>query len=121
MTAIQTAWSAFENVCEDALGVIGLGNRLGSFDKAVSEKGLQRVAWGQGIWQRALRIYRVRKKFTHVVPTISHSSLLPSVELADEAISVLRDVIIADTKLVAIAASAVGSLTMTIPGGRANE
>jgi len=90
--AIQTAWSAFENVCTDTLKASGLGMRFKErFDEAVDALGLQRVNWGQGIWQQVLGVYTTRKTFAHVVPTISHQTLLSSISDAENAISVIRD------------------------------
>jgi hypothetical protein len=90
--AIQTAWTAFENVCVDALAASGLGMRFRErFDEAVANLGLNKVDWGQGVWQRALQVYSDRKEFVHVVPSISHEKLLAPIEKADRAISVMRD------------------------------
>ena len=55
--AIQTAWTAFENVCMDTLGARNLGMRFKEhfkehFNEAVLAKGLAPVEWRKGIWQR---------------------------------------------------------------------
>lgn len=85
--AIQTAWSAFENVCTDALQTTGLGMRFKDrFNEAVAAKNLLAVDWSQGIWQQVLTVYGVRKQFAHVVPTISHQTLLSSIADAEHAI-----------------------------------
>ncbi len=90
--AIQTAWSAFENVCTDALQASGLGMRFKNrFNEAVTANGLPAIDWSQGIWQRVLQVYGVRKEFVHVVPSVSHATLLSSVTEADGTINVLRD------------------------------
>jgi hypothetical protein len=82
--AIQTAWSAFENVCADALEISGLGMRFKEeFNKGIAKKGLEPVHWGQGIWNEVLQVYKKRKDFVHVVPSISHKKLLASVDEAD--------------------------------------
>jgi len=89
--AIQTAWSAFENVCTDALGAKGLGMRFRErFDEALAAKGLPPVDWGQGIWQQVLQLYGVRNESVHVVPGISHAKLMTPLQEAERAISVLR-------------------------------
>lgn len=91
---ILSAWSAFEMVCGDVLQASGLGMRFkDNFDKAVADMGLPRVDWGQGIWQRTLKIYEVRKEFTHVHPTIADARLLAPASEAEQAIAVLRDAI----------------------------
>jgi hypothetical protein len=90
--AIQTAWSAFENVCADALEISGLGMRFKEeFNKGIAKKGLEPVHWGKGIWNEVLQVYKKRKDFVHVVPSISHEKLLASVDEADQVIAVLRN------------------------------
>lgn len=101
--AIQTAWSAFENVCIDALAATGLGMRFRErFDEAVAARSLPAVDWGQGIWQRVLRVYGIRKEFVHVVPGISHARLMTPLAEAETAIAVLRDAIKAVSGLVGL-------------------
>ncbi len=93
---IQTAWSAFENVCSDALQISGLGMRFKDrFDDTVRAKGLPAIDWSQGIWQQVLQVYGVRKEFVHVVPSVSHARLLTPVSEAENAICVLRNAMIA--------------------------
>ncbi len=100
---IQTAWSAFENVCSDALGAKGLGMRFRErFDEAVAVKGLPALDWGSGIWQQVMQVYGIRKEFTHVVPGISRSRLLTPLVEAERAITVLRDGIKAVSDLVGL-------------------
>jgi hypothetical protein len=101
--AIQTAWSAFENVCSEALVAHGLGMRFREgFDRAVADNHLKPVDWGQGIWQRVLEVYRMRKEFVHVVPSISHQTLIAPIEKADRAIGIMRDGIRAVSDLVGL-------------------
>ena len=101
--AIQTSWTAFENVCADALEAKGLGMRFrDNFDKAVANKGLPPVNWGKGIWQDVLQVYGVRKEIVHVVPSISKDKLMTPLSQADQAISVLRDGIKAVSDLVGL-------------------
>lgn len=98
---IQTAWTAFENVCADALEATGLGMRFRDrFDEAVAAKGLPAVDWGRGIWQQVLQVYGVRKEFVHVVPSIVQGRLLTPLQEAEQTISVLRDGIKAVSDLV---------------------
>ncbi len=78
--AIQTAWSAFETVCSEALGAKNLGMRFKKhFDDAIAAKSLPAVNWGQGIWQKVLEVYNIRKKFVHVVPSVSRIELMTSI------------------------------------------
>jgi hypothetical protein len=89
--AVHTAWSAFEQVCADALEAKTLGMRFkDQFNDAARTKGLEPVEWGKGIWQKVLQVYETRKKFTHVVPTIERTELMPPVSVAEEAIATLR-------------------------------
>jgi hypothetical protein len=92
--AIQTAWGAFESVCVDVLKTDHLGMSFRKrFDEAVARGGWTAVDWGQGLWQRVLKIYDSRKKFAHVVPSVSQADLLVPTKNADEAIDVLREAI----------------------------
>jgi hypothetical protein len=98
---IQTAWSAFESVCGDALSATGLGNRFKErFNVAVNAKGLPAVDWGKGIWQQVFSVYETRKKFTHVVPSVSSAALLTPLQAAENSIVVLRKGILAVADLV---------------------
>lgn len=98
---IQTAWTAFENICTDALSAQGLGMRFKErFDEALDSAGIAKVNWGGGIWQKLLEVYSVRKEFTHVVPSISQTRLLTPLAEAEKAIAVLRDGIKAVADLV---------------------
>lgn len=101
--AIQTSWSAFENVCTEALGASALGMRFRErFDEALAARGLPPVHWGQGIWQQVLQVYGVRVQFVHVVPGISQEKLLTPLKEAERAITVLRNGIKAVTDLVGL-------------------
>ncbi len=100
---IQTAWSAFENVCSDALGAKSLGMSFRKrFDNALALKNLPAVEWGSGIWQRIMQVYEDRKKYIHVVPGISRSELKAPLEEAERAIDVLREGIKAVSELVGL-------------------
>ena len=83
----------------------GLGNRFKeNFNAAVAQKRLPSVDWGQGIWQKVLKVYDGRKAFAHVVPGIARARLLAPVQEADEAITILRDGIKAVTTLASLPA-----------------
>jgi hypothetical protein len=101
--AIQTAWSAFENLCSEVLETEDLGMRFRErFDEAVAKKHLAPVDWGSGVWQRVMQVYQDRKKYTHVVPDISRAELMAPLEEAERAIAVLRDGIKAISDLVGL-------------------
>jgi rhamnogalacturonyl hydrolase YesR len=114
---VNTAWSAFEMVCEECLGTNGLGNRFkDNLDRAVAARGLSPLQWGQGIWQQVLDVYQKRKDYTHVSSSIAQTRLLASVQEADAAISVLRTAIQAIAQLSG-ATSPCGSLMIKIVDG----
>lgn len=101
--AIQTAWSAFEAVCADAVQATGLGMRFkDGLNEAVEAKGLRPIEWGHGIWQEVLQVYKLRKTFVHVIPRISHQKLLSPVMEAERAITILRKAIKAILDLVGL-------------------
>lgn len=90
--AVNTAWTAFEAACEDALGASGLGNRFKeNVNAAVAKLSLPPLSWGSGIWQQVLKIYALRKDYVHVA--IPQIRLFALVSEADEAIHVLRDAV----------------------------
>jgi hypothetical protein len=90
--AVNTAWTAFEAACEDALGATGLGNRFKeNVNTAVTKLSLPPLIWGTGILQQVLKIYALRKDYVHVA--IPQSRLFASVSEADEAIDILRDTV----------------------------
>lgn len=91
---VNTAWTAFEIICSDVLGARGLGNRFKErFDEAIKRLQLSPIEWGSGIWQRILSLYGIRKEYTHY--GISQQNLFAEVAVADDAISTIREAIIA--------------------------
>jgi hypothetical protein len=59
--AVNTAWTAFESACGDALGATGLGNRFKEkMNGAISNLSLPALDWSQGLWQKVLKIYELR-------------------------------------------------------------
>jgi hypothetical protein len=90
---IQAAWTAFESTCEAVLGSPGLGMRFRErFDDALDtyQSGLA-VDWGQGIWQRVLEIYQLRKDYAH--PLVPQHRLFAPLAESDKAIAVVRDAV----------------------------
>jgi hypothetical protein len=89
---VNTAWTAFEMACEEALASSGLGRRFKSnLDQAFQDKGLPKLDWGQGVWQRVEAIHALRKAYVH--PGIPQERLFAPLDEAEEAISVLREAI----------------------------
>ncbi len=98
---IQTAWTAFEAVCGDTLGITGLGMRFREkFDEEIEKKGLPALDWGQGLWQQVLVVYGVRKEFIHVKPSATQGRLMTPLPEAEKAITILRQAIYAVCDLV---------------------
>lgn len=93
-SAVNTAWTVFENYAEEALGEAKLGHRFPErFNEALVRKGLQPAECGKGIWQRVGEVYRERIRFTHVKAVTPVADLRPSTSLADTAIATLREAI----------------------------
>lgn len=89
---VNTAWTAFEMACEEALGTSGTGYRFKeNLDKAFEGKGLPKPDWGQGLWQRVGRIHALRKSYIH--PGIPQERLFVPLNEAEETIPVLREAI----------------------------
>jgi hypothetical protein len=90
--AVNTAWTAFEAACEDALAVESLGNRFkDGLDEALEINGVLPPDWGSGLWQQVLRIYSLRKEYVHA--GIPQDRLFAPLQEAEDAISVLRGAI----------------------------
>lgn len=100
---INSAWSAFEVACAELLSADDLGMRFRErLDKAMANKGLPAIDWGRGVWQRVLKVYGLRKDYTH--GRVAQERLFaPTVE-ASEAIEVLRAAVLALHELVGEAA-----------------
>lgn len=89
---ILTAWIALEIACQDALENDAISY---SFQKNVNDviesKGLTRLDWGQGIWQKVIEIQNLRKDVIHRFP--SESNVFPEVSVAETTIKVIREAI----------------------------
>lgn len=91
---ILTAWSSFEAVCVEILNDDTLGMRFKErLTNKLNEIGCESPKWGEGIWQKVLRTYELRKKFTHIKTGLERAELFPSITQADEAIEVMRNAI----------------------------
>ena len=90
--AVNTAWTVFETACEDALCTTGLGNRFKEkLDQAISAASLRPLDWGMGLWQKVLKVYRLRKEYVHVA--LPQNRLFADIAEANDAISIMRDAI----------------------------
>jgi len=93
--AVNTAWTAFEVVCEDITGDSSGGITLRfpeRLNKALEGLGFTCLDCGQGLWQRVAQLYGERKKYTH--KGITNDILFPTLSVAEDAISVIREVVI---------------------------
>jgi len=89
---IITAWICFEAVCEEALGVCGLGYAFKrTLDDSIEKHGIDPIDWSKGLWQQVEVIHQLRKDYIHVA--LPQERLLASVYEADNAVSVLREAI----------------------------
>jgi hypothetical protein len=86
---INTAWTAFEIACEEALRAKRLGERFKpKLDDAFDKNGLPRPDWGEGLWQRIGEVHTLRRGYVHVT---TQERLFAPLSEAEKAIRVLRD------------------------------
>lgn len=92
--AVTTSWTVLEIACQDALSEPKISYRFKkNLDEAISKEGFNSLEWGSGIWQRVLEIQNVRKGYVHRF--ISENDYFPDTSVADEAIEIVRDAVIA--------------------------
>ena len=85
-------WIALEIACQDALEEPKISYSFKSnLNEAITKKGLKKINWGQGIWQKVSELQEVRKNFVHRF--ISEKNLFPNPTIADDAVNVLREAI----------------------------
>jgi len=86
---IQSSWTAFEMACEDALERTRLGTRMkDNLDQALHHRQLSAIDWGQGLWQRVVRVQSLRHDYTH--PGLEQHRLFAPTGECEFAIDVLR-------------------------------
>lgn len=89
---VNTTWTAFEMVCEEALGVADLGMRFKDrLTSAFQKNGVPAPDWSSGVWQKVLRIYGLRKDYVH--GDLPQERLLAPLHEAEEAIVIGREAI----------------------------
>jgi hypothetical protein len=90
---VTTSWTVLEMCCREALDEPKIGYRFKEdMDGAITKKGLNSIDWGSGKWQNVIDLREVRKKYTHV--NIPQKELWPDLEIADDAIKVVREAVI---------------------------
>lgn len=89
---VASAWTALETACDEALGISGIGRRFKeNLDAAIAERGLPRLTWGAGIWQKVTELQAQRKGFIHL--TVGQADLFPGAQIADQAVDTVRQAI----------------------------
>lgn len=89
---IMTAWTALETSCQDALEVNNLGYSFkANLDSALSQKGIEPIKWGEGIWQKIAQLQNRRKDYVHRF--LSLTDMFPEAHIAEDTINVVREAI----------------------------
>jgi hypothetical protein len=92
--AVTTSWTVLEIACQDALNEPNISYSFRkNLDKAIQKKGLNRLEWGSGIWQRVSSIQNKRKGYVHRF--ISENDFFPEAGVADESIDTIRKAVVA--------------------------
>jgi len=87
---VINAWAVLEMVFREALDDEKIGNRFKEdVNRALSDKGLESLNWGSGIWQKVLDIKKLRKTYVHT--KINQIDLFPDTGVADSAILIVRE------------------------------
>jgi hypothetical protein len=88
--AIITAWTALEIAFQDALSSPSISYSFRKYvDQTVAEKNLPKINWGKGIWQRALKVQKLRKNITHRF--LDENDLFPDAQPAVWVIETIRE------------------------------
>jgi hypothetical protein len=89
---VIVAWIALEIACQDALEDKSISYRFKEYlDRAINNKGLPMIDWGQGVWQKVSELQELRKNAIHRF--IAERELFPDSTVADKAVAVVRDAI----------------------------
>ena len=89
---LMTAWIALEIACQDALKESKISYSFkDNLNKAIKEKALSKLDWGQGTWQQVLALQKLRKNCVHRFSL--ESDLFPDASVADNAIAIARQAI----------------------------
>jgi hypothetical protein len=90
----MTAWIAFEIACQDALEKPKISYSFkDNLNNAIEEKSFPKLDWSKGIWQQVLQLQELRKNCAHRFS--QETDLFPDASVADDAISIARQAIIA--------------------------
>lgn len=88
-----TSWIVLEIACQDALRESEISYSFKrNLNKAIKEKGFNRLKWGSGIWQRVQELQDKRKGYVHRF--ISENDYFPDTSVADESIEIVRKAVV---------------------------
>lgn len=91
---VNTAWTTLEVACQDALQDTSISYSFRkNLDKAIQNKSLPPLDWGQGLWQEVQKVQDCRKGYVHRF--LTEPNLFPDIEVADSTITVVREAIVA--------------------------
>jgi hypothetical protein len=91
--AVNTAWTVLEIACQEALEDPKISYSFQrNLDVAIKNKSLPKLDWGQGLWQKVIKIQETRKRYVHRF--LTETDVFPSSEVADNVITVIREAII---------------------------
>jgi len=89
---ILMSWTVLEIACQDALENPKISYRFQKNIKhTLTEKNLGSLDWGSGTWQKVTQLQALRKNIVHRFA--DESDLFPDEEIADFAISVVREAV----------------------------
>jgi hypothetical protein len=90
---VTTSCTVLEICCQEVLEEPKIGYHFkDDMNKAILNKGLISIDWGSGKWQKVIALREVRRKYIHV--NLPQNELWPDLEVADNAIEVVREAVI---------------------------
>ena len=90
---VTTAWTVLEVACQHALKDDRISYSFHkNLDAAIRRNSLPPIIWGSGLWQKVTAIQEARKGYVHRF--VQEGDLFPSVEVADNAITVIREAVL---------------------------
>lgn len=88
------SWTVLEIACQESLNEPNISYSFKrNLDQALSNQNKSPLNWGQGIWQKVIQLQTLRKNYVHRF--IAETDLFPDCSVADEAVNVVREAVIA--------------------------
>lgn len=88
----MSAWAVLENACIDVTGDTSVSYKFKvSLNNALKTLSLTEIDWGQGIWQKVLKVQKWRKYFVHRFTL--ESVEFPPIEHAEEVVIIIRSAV----------------------------